>query len=120
MTFANKKNLIHKVGSTYKKRLYFFIAVCLCLIGLIFIVLHYSHGTGNSEDSFPDGDPFQTFYQESLFDKIKLEGTIQAISPIPDPKKDDYDHCLYTAVRKRVLGVSCAMRVMQNDKNQTD
>lgn len=41
-------------------------------------------------------EPFFSLYKNDKFDEICFEGTIRAISTIPDPEKNDYDNCLYT------------------------
>ena len=40
-------------------------------------------------------EPFYRFYQDTKLDSICFQGTIRAISTIPDPAKNDYDNCLY-------------------------
>lgn len=40
-------------------------------------------------------EPFYRFYQDTKLETVCFQGTIRAISSIPDPKKNDYDNCLY-------------------------
>ena len=40
-------------------------------------------------------EPFYRYYQDIKLDSVCFQGTIRAISTIPDPEKNDYDDCLY-------------------------
>ena len=41
-------------------------------------------------------EPLHDLYKDSLLDKVVFEGTVRAISSVPDPQKSDYQNCLYT------------------------
>ena len=41
-------------------------------------------------------NPFYTLFEQSELDTVSFEGTIRAVSLIPDPEKNDYPNCLYT------------------------
>ena len=41
-------------------------------------------------------EPFYRLYEEASFEIVSFEGTVRAISLIPDPAKNDYPNCLYT------------------------
>lgn len=43
-------------------------------------------------------DPFDTFYQKGTMRIFSLEGKIRSLSPLPDPQKNDYPDCLYSAM----------------------
>ena len=43
-------------------------------------------------------DPFADLYQNQSKQIFEFEGTIRDISPIPDPQKNDYPDCLYSAM----------------------
>lgn len=40
-------------------------------------------------------EPFFQMYEGSQFDTISFEGTVKAVSTIPDPEQNDYPNCLY-------------------------
>lgn len=40
-------------------------------------------------------EPFYILYQNTELETVRFQGTIRATSTIPDPKKNDYDNCLY-------------------------
>ena len=41
-------------------------------------------------------EPFYKLYQNIKLNTFYFEGTVRAVSVIPDPTKNDYDNCLYT------------------------
>ena len=41
-------------------------------------------------------EPFFKLYQDTKLVSVCIQGTIRAISTIPDPEKNDYDNCLYS------------------------
>ena len=40
-------------------------------------------------------EPFFRFYENSDLECVTFEGTVRAVSSIPDPAENDYDNCLY-------------------------
>ena len=40
-------------------------------------------------------EPFYQMYEDSQFETITFEGTVKAVSTIPDPEQNDYANCLY-------------------------
>lgn len=40
-------------------------------------------------------EPFCQMYENSTIKTVAFEGTVQAVSEIPNPQKNDYDDCLY-------------------------
>lgn len=49
--------------------------------------------------TFPsDKDCFFSLYDDLDFEIVTLEGTVRAVSTVPDPEKNDYDDCLYSVM----------------------
>ena len=54
-------------------------------------------GMNATKSETPPGckDPFYKLYQNCFLETVSIEGTVKAVSPIPDPAKNDYPNCLY-------------------------
>ena len=82
----NVKHLHGRV-SDMKKAFVFLLMV----LGIAAIVI-VAHNVNRKQEI---NDPFYSFYSDEKIESVSLEGTIRAVSSIPDPEKNDYDNCLY-------------------------
>lgn len=65
------------------------------IVALFACIVPTVHVTAGNRDAAAK-DPFYHLYGHDLAGTILMEGTVRTISPIPDPRKNDYPDCLYS------------------------
>jgi len=59
------------------------------------ILFHHDDVQHADTENYERIEPFKDFYENSVLETVCFEGTVRRTSVFPDPKTNDYDHCLY-------------------------